>query len=160
MVPQTLDERRLELYVRSLSAGAAAAADTAERVRSLATAGQVAGADVVVWGEEVGLSTTAFRTGEGKYILDRIATFRAWVDERGATMTPFFEARSVNGTITGEAYTSIRLPVACLAEYADGELVHVAPYRAGDGTCSVDDRLQYLEGPAVADGLAAEPVTH
>lgn len=156
----TPDERRLELYVRSLASGATPAADHADRVRALARDGRVADADVLVWGEEVGLSTTAFRTRVGKAILDRVAAFRAWADDRGATMEPFFETRSVTGTVTGESYTSIRLPVACLAEYADGELVHVAPYRAGDGTCSVGDRLRYLEGPAVDEALPAEPATH
>lgn len=160
MAPGTPDERRLELYVRSLSAGATPAADHAERVRALASDGRVADADVLVWGEEVGLSTTAFRTRIGKAILDRIAAFRAWADERGGTMHPFFETRSVTGSVTGETYASIRLPVACLAEYADGELVHVAPHRAGGGTCTVRDRLRYLEGPGADESLPAQPATH
>jgi hypothetical protein len=160
MASGTPDERRLELYVRSLSSGATPAADHAERVRALAAADRVADAEVLVWGEEVGLSTTAFRTRVGKAILDRVAAFRAWADDRGATMAAFFETRSVTGTVTGESYASIRLPVACLAEYADGDLVHVAPYQAGDGTCTVGDRLRYLEGPAGEEGLTAEAATH
>jgi hypothetical protein len=141
----TLGDRRLELYVRSLSGGAAAGEEHARQVRALDRGGRVESGSVVVWGDEVGLTTTAFRTRVGKCILDRIAAFRAWADDRGGAMAPFFETRSVTGEITGESYTAVRLPVACLAEYAGDDLVHVAPYRAGDADCTVGERLRQLE---------------
>ena len=161
MVPRSSDGRRLELYVRTLSAAASPAVDHAERVRDLAAAGRVVDADVLMWGDEVGLSTTAFRTGVGKTILDRVAAFRAWADDRGATMAPFFETRTVTGGVTGESYATMVLPMACLAEYRDGELIHVAPYRAGDGTCTVADRLRYLGGlEPDEEAAAASAATH
>ncbi len=145
MPPGTFGDRRLELYVRSLSGGNAAGGDHARRVRELDRSGRVDAGTVVVWGDEVGLTTTAFRTRVGKCIVDRVAAFRAWAADRGGTMAPFFETRSVTGEITGESYTAVRLPVACLAEYEGDELVHVAPYRAGDADCTVGERLGYLE---------------
>ena len=157
-------DRRLELYVRSLSGGEPTASEHAQRVRTLAASGQVADATVLVWGEEVGLSTTAFRTRVGKCILDRVASFRAWAEERGGSMTPFFDARTVTGTVTGECYASLRLPVSCLAEYEAGDLVHVAPYRAGSTTCTVEDRLRHHERPAgegtAGVGTAGRPALH
>lgn len=157
-------DRRLELYVRSLSGGEPTASEQAQRVRNLAATGRVADATVLVWGEEVGLSTTAFRTRVGKCILDRVASFRAWAQERGGSMRPFFDARTVTGTITGERYSSLRLPVSCLAEYEDGDLVHVAPYRAGTTTCTVGERLRHHERPAGEEkaegGAAGRPALH
>ena len=152
MPPGTLGDRRLELYVRSLSGGTAAGEKHARRVRELDRRGRVESGSVVVWGEEVGLTTTAFRTRVGKCIVDRVASFRAWAADRGGTMAPFFETRSVTGDVTGESYTAVRLPVACLAEYEGDDLVHVAPYRAGDADCTVGDRLQSL-----ADRTASPP---
>jgi hypothetical protein len=148
--------RRLELFVRSLAPAHGPAADHAERVRALAAADRVAAADVFVWGEEVGLSTTAFRTPVEKCVLERVAAFRAWAADRGATMEPFFETRDVRGTITGESYTTLRLPASCLAEYVDSDLVHVAPVREGSRTVAVGDRLRELEPPAAGD----RPVGH
>jgi len=144
MPPGTVGNRRLELYVRSLSGEASAGSDHARQVRELDRTGCVDAGRVIVWGEQVGLTTTAFRTRVGKCIIDRVAAFRAWAHERGATMTPFFETRTVTGKITGESYTAVRLPVVCLAEYDGDDLIHVAPYRSGDADCTVGERLQYL----------------
>jgi hypothetical protein len=155
----TPDGRRLELFVRSLAPARGPAADHARRVRALATADRVAAADVYVWGEEVGLSTTAFRTPVGKCVLDRVAAFRGWAAERDATMEPFFEARDVRGTVTGESYATLRLPASCLAEYVAGDLVHVAPIRDGSRTVTVGDRLAALEAPT-EDGAVGHPATH
>lgn len=165
MVPGQSDGRSIELFVRSLEPAAAPGPDHAGRVRALAAAGRVADANVTVWGTEVGLSTTAVRTPRGKCILDRVAELRAWADERDVTVVPFFESREVTSSVTGEAYTALRLPVSCLAEYDGGELVHVAPYTDGTAVCSVDDRLRRLEGsgdPAGESdaGATGEPVTH
>lgn len=154
----TPDRRRLELYVRSLSAADAPADDQARRVRALADEGRVADASVLVWGQEVGLSTAALRTRLGKAILDRIGTFRAWAAERDASMGPFFTARTVTGTVTGESYSTLRLPVSCLAEYVGEELVHVAPHRDASRTVTVADRLRVLEPPAAEDRPLQDPV--
>jgi len=162
MVSGTSDGRTLELFVRSLSPGETGGVDHARRARTLAATGRVADASVTVWGEEVGLSTTAIRTPMGRAILDRVAELRSWADDRDVTMVPFFESRDVTSEMTGESYTAMRLPVSCLAEYVDGELVHVAPYTDGTAVHSVDDRLAHLEpreNPSEG-ATAAEPITH
>lgn len=165
MTEGTSDGRSLELYVRSLTPADGPATDHARRVRDLAGSGRISEASVSVWGSEVGLATTAFRTPAGKWILDRVATFRSWADERELTMVPFFESRTGRSSVTGESYTALRLPVTCLAEYEDGELVHVAPHYDGTVACTVGDRLRRLEDAGGTDrgsegGRGKRPVTH
>ncbi|MFB6310055.1 MAG: HTH domain-containing protein [Salinirussus sp.] len=137
-----LGERRLELICRGENTDQHAA-----RVRALDQAGVVADATVIVWGGEIGLSSTALRTPTGKCILDKLAAFRAWATEQEGTMAPFLETRTVTGDVTGEAYTAVRPPATVLAEYVADELVHVAPYRKNSIDCSVADRLEQLGAP-------------
>jgi hypothetical protein len=144
MAPASTPARSVELFVRSLSPAEPPVADHLQRVRHLETAGQVSDADVTVWGTEVGLSTTASRTETGRLVLDRVADFRSWADELGVTMEPFFQTREVTSGLTGEEYTTLVLPVCCLAEYRGPDLVHVSPYSTGDAICSVGDRLDRL----------------
>lgn len=145
MVAATPDGRSLALYVHSLAPGADRARDHARRVRELAASAHVENATVTVWGTEVGLSTTAIRTPEGKAILDRIGEFRAWAHDRDRTELAFVESRTVRASVTGETYTALGLPESCLAEYADGDLVHVAPVHDGTTAHTVEDRLARLE---------------
>lgn len=145
MVAATPGGRRLELYIRSLSPNDGATVEHAERVRDLAASERYDEAAITVWGTEVGLSTTAIRTASGKCVLDRIASFRAWADERNLTMDPFFETRTVTAPVTGESHATLGLPVSCLAEYEDGELVHAVPYHDGTVSWTVADRLDQLE---------------
>lgn len=151
MVAATPGGRSLALYVHSLAPGDDRARGHARRVRELAATARVDDATVTVWGTEVGLSTTAFRTPEGKAILDRLGEFRAWATDQGGSMLPFFETRTVRAPVTGETHTALRLPRSCLAEYADGELVHVAPFSDGSTAHTVEDRLAHLETLAGED---------
>lgn len=169
MVAATPGGRSLELYVRSLSPGDESTRAHARRVRDLASSARVDDATVTEWGSEIGLSTTAFRTPEGKAILDRIGQFRAWAAGRDRTMLPFFEARAVRAPVTGETHTALRLPASCLAEYADGQLVHVAPCRDGTAVHTVEARLDRLEASPddrspdrdhAPDAGRAQTVTH
>jgi len=143
--------RSVALFVRSLSPTETPASRHADRVRALEVADRVEEASVTVWGSEIELSTRARRTPTGKCVLDRIADFRAWADERGVSMGPFFETREVSSSLTGEEYTALRLPVTCLAEYDGDDLVHVAPYSTGEAICSVADRLRRLDRAEAID---------
>lgn len=139
--------RRAELFVRSLSPASARspAGEQRRRLRDLAERDGLSDLSVTVWGREVGLSTTAARTEPGSLVLERVAAFRKWAEQRGVSMDPFFESREVRSELTGEEYVSLVLPTSCLAEYEDGDLVHVAPYCAESAVCSVADRVSSLE---------------
>jgi len=145
MATATTRSRSVELFVRSLSPSASPAPAHVERVRDLRGDDAIEEVTVTVWGREIALSTTARRTDPGGHIHDRIASFRAWAADNDVTMAPFFETRDITSTITGEEYAALSLPVSCLAEYEDGELVHVAPYCTGDAVCCVADRLDRLD---------------
>jgi len=139
--------RRVELFVRSLSPAPTRSPvdDHLRRLRTLAGGERVADLSVDVWGREVGLSTTAARTDAGERVLDRVAAFREWAGQRGVTLEPFFETREVGAGLTGEPHTALVLPVCCLAEYEDNDLVHVAPYATEMAVHSVSDRIRALE---------------
>ena len=65
----------------------------------------------------------------------------------------------MTSTLTGEAYTALVLPVACLLEYREDELRHVAPYTTDSAVHSVADRVRILgESAAVADPGEAGPL--
>jgi hypothetical protein len=150
------DSRRVELFVRSLSPGAGRSPATTQldRLRRLADDGTV-DLSVSVWGREVGLSTTATRTDTGEFVLDRVAAFREWADTHDVCVETFFETREVESGLTGESYTALVLPVACLAEYRDDELVHVAPYTTDSAVHTVADRVTALEA-AGGDSVTKE----
>lgn len=149
--------RRVELFVRSLAPEAGGTRTHHERLRELAGEGPIEQFSVCVWGDEVALSTTASRAEVGTSVLRRVASFREWAASEGVSVDPFFEVRETQSSITGEEYASLLLPAYCLAEYQEGELVHVAPYAADGAVCSVPDRIRRLEaaarpGVGLADG--------
>ncbi|PSP49599.1 hypothetical protein BRC67_10850 [Halobacteriales archaeon QH_3_68_24] len=143
---------RVELFVRSLSppAGRRPAQTQLSRLRRLDEAGAL-DLTVSVWGREVALSTTAARTDAGQSVLARVAEAREWADDRGLCVDPFFETREVASTLTGEAYTALVLPVACLLEYRESELRHVAPYTTDSAVHSVADRVRTLAESTAVD---------
>ncbi|MEF8852594.1 MAG: HTH domain-containing protein [Haloarculaceae archaeon] len=70
---------------------------------------------------------------------------RRVADGRDVRVDPFFETREADASLTGESYTALVLPAACLAEYRDGDLHHVAPHTSGSAVHSVADRVTALE---------------
>ncbi len=106
-----------------------------------------------LWGKRVGLSTMASRTEEGADILDSVAEFRAWADRTGARIEQFFPTRQMESKLVEERYIVQELPTLALAEYEDGELVHVTPCVADGSVETVEDRVSTIS--AMADIEAA-----
>jgi hypothetical protein len=144
------------LYVRSLTPAGARGRQEAviDRLRALCDRGRLGDVEVRVWGDQVGLSTTAARTEMGKRVLERIAECREWADATGRSLEPFFERKERSSSITGESYTALDLPLFLLVEYRDGAVRHAAPCQrdASADTCRVTDRLATLEQGAVGAG--------
>ncbi len=140
-------DRRVELCVRDLSSRTGH--ETRERaiglLGSLDDAGVLDSFSVRVWGREVGLSTTAVETGRGEEVLERVGTFRRWATRTGVSLEPFFDARATTSRITGEEYTTLRLPVAALAEYENDDPVYVTPHEDHGTVRTVADRLDRFE---------------
>lgn len=134
----------VHLFVRSLSpSGARDRPSTiVDRLEKLVDEGHVSEYHVSVWGNEVDLATSATVDGDSRAILEQVAAFRSWTDERRVTLEGF-QQREVT-TLTGETHSVLTLPVMVLAEYTNGELSQVAPYSDDDRIRTVDDRLAAL----------------
>lgn len=57
---------------------------------------------------------------------------------------PFFRTRRLQETILADSREVKWLPTVALAEYADGQLVHVAPSRSTDRVVDVVSRLEAI----------------
>lgn len=156
---------RAELHVRSLAPRAAQRQQerVIERLDRLESAGRIDEATVDVWGRQVSLSSAAARTDAGRYVLDRVESFREWADETGRSVESFFETRRVASEITDEEYVALVLPSLTLAEYRDGDLAYVAPCSDGDEVTTVPDRIDVLSASestiSGSTGEGARPIT-
>jgi len=152
---------RVELHVRSLSPDEGRGPQSAvlEELRRLDDADRIGELSVSVWGRQISLSTTAAGTNEGQAILERIGAFRSWARSTGGTLEPFLKTREATSSITGETHTALVLPTMLLAEYHDGELVHVAPHADDDAVTTVADRLETLAATTDRRGSDAEETT-
>ncbi|WP_267639400.1 HTH domain-containing protein [Haloarchaeobius amylolyticus] len=144
------DTRTAELWVRSHSPFGAAPerATVLDSLETLEEAGYFDDVAARLWGKRVGLSTMAARTEEGTEILDRVTDFRTWAERNDATIDQFFEKRMMDSQLVNESYLVQELPTLALAEYENGEVVHVAPCII-DGTLqTVEDRVATIEADA------------
>lgn len=151
---------RIELYVRSLLPDGAHERQEAviDRLDELERDGDIEGYNVIVWGKQVARSSAAANTEEGKYILNRVAEFKQWALSNNVSFESFYQRTEVDSEVTEESYDAMVLPVMGLAEYQDGELVHVAPCTKGDVVHTIVDRLDRLEAgqPPALDQNAAD----
>jgi len=76
--------------------------------------------------------------------------FFEWARENGRTLEPGFRTRIVRSIASDESYDVITFPVLCVAVYADGTLVQVAPSTdpVTDSTYTVVDCIDDLETTA------------
>lgn len=119
---------------------------------------------VRVWGKEIervpdtDTDTGGVRIPQLELIGSRLETFEEWADRADRRLEPFFRRRTVQSAITGESREVWRLPTIALAEFADGDLLHVAPCNDGRRTIDVFDRLERLEGTDETDADPDDPV--
>lgn len=148
---------QVELFVRSLSPDTGRGPQSAvlEELRRLEETDRIDELSVVVWGREIGLSTTAARTETGRTILDRVGSFRSWAAANDRSLEPLLSTREVTSQFTGETHSTLVLPTMLLAEYRDDELHHVTPHETDGTVATVADRLEALatssDRPAVGD---------
>ncbi len=137
----------IELYVRSLLPdGAHDRQETViRRLRRLDREDLIEGLSVIVWGKQLSRTSAAAHTEEGRYILNRVAEFKSWALSNNVSLESFYQTTDVESEVTDESYTAITLPVMGLAEYHDGELVHVAPCTEGEVVHTIVERLDRLE---------------
>ena len=73
--------------------------------------------------------------------------FYSWARENDRRLEPAFRTRTARSMVSDDAYDVITFPILCVAVYADGSLVEVAPStdRATDATYTVLDCVEDLE---------------
>lgn len=153
-------EVRVELYVRSLLPRGAHERQerVIEQLERLEAEDAVASFEVEVWGNRVGPSTAAARTGAGRAARERLETFVEWAQANDRSLRPCFETHAVASEFTETAYTAIEFPLMTLVEYEDNEIRHVAPCTDGTTTYTVSDRLQAFErGTEAQPAAGSEP---
>lgn len=153
---------RVELHVRSLAprAGHRQQERVIDRLEELESNGQVDEFSIDVWGKQVGLSSAAARTDAGRFVLDRVESFREWAAENGCSVESFFETRHVTSQVTDEQYTALVLPSLTLAEYRDGDLSYVAPCSDDGDATTVHDRLDVLDASSSTVTSTTEDGAH
>jgi sulfite reductase alpha subunit-like flavoprotein len=141
------DGPRIELYVRSLLPDGAYGRQEAviERLERLDAEEEIAGFSVIVWGKQIAPESAGARTEEGEYILNRVAEFKQWALSNNVSLESFYQTQSVENESSDRSYDAMVLPVMGLAEYEDGELVHVAPCTDGEAVHAIKDRLDRIE---------------
>ncbi|AGB38842.1 HTH domain-containing protein [Natronococcus occultus] len=143
--PPPLGPVRVDLFVRADSA-----ADTVERLSDLvARARRLEDRDTVA---EVEVKTwTTVRpalealSDSASSVSTTVATFQAWADRTGYSLAPAFARRETRSLLHPGSSTELRVPVASLAVYEDGELRWVAPCADDDRSYDVEDCLAALE---------------
>ncbi len=86
----------------------------------------------------------AAQTEEGAEILDRVASFREWAQERDASLGGFFPTRELRSQVVDESYRVQELPVLALAEYEGGDVAFVTPSVVDGSVVTVEDRVATL----------------
>lgn len=148
---------RIEVYVRSLRPGDRTAQRRAlDTLDELSEGGEIAGYDVVVWGDRVPSTPGDLRTRAGRFVLDRVVVFQQWADRNDATIDSAFDVRTVDSTVTGEQYTELVLPRMVVAAVAGDQLLGVAPATTDGTHYSV---AEFLDRVAAGDAFAdSDPV--
>lgn len=151
-------ETRLELYVRSLLPRGACACQEAvvDRLQELAEDGAIDAFEVTVWGRGLAPSTAA-ATDAGRELLGRIERFSGWARERGLTLRPRFERRTVRSDLTDETYDAVLFPAMAVAVFRDDDLAFVAPCADGTTVYTVADVLDAVEDGAFEAGADRVP---
>lgn len=111
-----------------------------DSLSALVSAGTLAEYDVVPWDKRIPADGSGDPGTRDTYL-----AFSAWADERGVSLTPFFETRECYSWETGERGTWVVLPALCLSVYGDDELVAVYPHRDGDTYESVWTGIDSLD---------------
>lgn len=80
----------------------------------------------------------------------RVVPAECSVELNVRSLDPFFDSRVTTSRVTGEEYTTLRLPMVVMAEYEDGDVVHVTPHETDGSVRTVEDRSDRLEESIIA----------
>jgi hypothetical protein len=149
---------RVKLYCRADAAPPARRRQRSvrDRLSALARAGRVAAVEVETWPRAVPLSGTDPLDPHAD-ARDAYATFEAWADRTGASLSPFFGRRERYILDDPSAATpECLLPVVGLTVHDGEEVVAAYPHTADGDHREVDDALAALESDPVGPSVDAQ----
>lgn len=138
---------RFDLFVRTLGAPAGShgrQAAVLDRLDRLDQRDVVDSTRVQVWGDSICVSECCSNHPTIRSLRDRIASFRAWGQEK-PDVDMGFERRTIDNSITDERFEVVDLPTMCLAVYVDSYLEGIFPVSIGEETWTVPDYLNWFE---------------
>lgn len=130
----SLGSLRLDCYIRSNISRVSERQVEAllERIRALQDAGFITDYRTVRWPPKrhTAVESQASETTRGELL----AKFESWADQRGYSLEPAFERRTIHSSLVGteDSHEEVRVPIVTLALYSDGSesapLTGVVPY--------------------------------
>lgn len=119
----------VELYVRSLAPDGTrlAVESVVERLQRLEAGDAIANFTVHVTGKKVCPHSPTARIEPGTFLLDRVASFEAWADRTGRSVSGAFRRIEDAEGIDGSDHSGVAFPTMAMAEYEDGDLRFVSP---------------------------------
>jgi len=114
------------------------------RLREIEAEGFVDEVSVRVWGKRVSASQEGADDGN-KVIRERVSEFQTWAERNGHSLEPAFRRCEQSSMVSNERSEVIRLPLQCLAVYANDHLLGVFPCSQEGDTNTVNDCVARLE---------------
>jgi hypothetical protein len=115
-----------------------------ERLSELQESGRLTEFEVHVWTKRICPSGPLRETTFHRTVLDTLREFRNWAERTGRSVDCAFKQHETHSVITGEEYSTISLPMMCLAVYEDGALSGVYPHSTDAGVRTIQHVLEQL----------------
>lgn len=139
------EDLRVEVWMRDLSPPPDdPRTNVLTRLRAFEAEGFVDEVSVRVWGKNVTVSRKG-ADGGSAVIRERVSEFQAWAERNGHSLEPAFRWCDQSSMVSERRNEVIRLPLQCLAIYADDHLVGVFPCSKDGETKTVGDCVARLE---------------
>jgi len=147
---ETTTAPRAVLYLRDAPADSRLESTVLERLESLAETDRVAGVETRTWVARVPLSSSV---PSRRSHVRAFEAMERWADERGLSIRPPFALGHVGSAVTDDVESVLVTPSVLLTLWDGDDIVAVYPHRDGNGTVTVTDALERLDGES-RDGRA------
>lgn len=144
----TEDAVRVVLRLRTLGPSGLNPPQTevVDRLRTLVDEGPIVDLDADVWGGSMGVTQTEDRDPDDTR--ETVAEYEQWATERGCTLRPAFEWRSVGSTDDEDRYGRVVTPLITLAVHTSEGLLAVYPHVDDGDVRTIHDGIVALESMA------------